>query len=86
MAKWWQIFPGYEYTGFGNLCETNCKGSSAQTVNARENVLMSKDGHDIQEYEAKGIKKNEAVVFEQFQFPRTPLKISTRPIFERKML
>ena len=83
------IFLCYAYdwlsTGFGKLGETNWKGSTAETVNAIETYVTSIDGHDITEYESKGILKIEAVVFDQFQFPQTPLKFSARPIFERKL-
>ena len=51
-------------TGFRKLCETNCNGSTAQTVDAKEACVIWKDGHDIQEYQVKRIKKIEAVVFE----------------------
>ena len=35
--------------------EQTLGGSTAQTVNARENGLLSKDGHDIQESESKRV-------------------------------
>ena len=38
---------------------------------------------------ASKLKKNlkiDAVVIQQFQFPQTHLKISARPIFERKLI
>ena len=46
--------------------EQTLGGSTAQTVYARETCDTWKDGHDIQEYEAKRILKIPAVVFEQF--------------------
>ena len=50
-------------TGFRKLCETNCNGSTAQTVDAKEACVIWKDGHDIQEYEGKIILKIERSSF-----------------------
>ena len=46
--------------------ERNCEGSTAQTVNAREMSLISKDERDILESYSKKNFLIEAVVIEQF--------------------
>ena len=73
-------------TGMVRLYRLFLDAFPGKTVNAREMFYISKGNRDIPESESKKNFLIEAEVIEQFQFPPTPLKISARPIFARKLL